>query len=43
MTPEVKAAIRTTIDYLDQLMEQQPNRQVADASNLLEELLAGEV
>lgn len=42
MTDEVKTAMRTVIEYLDEKMQEAPNRKLADASNLLEDLLAEE-
>lgn len=38
MTDEVKKAMRITIDYLDGLMEAEPNQELANISNYLEEM-----
>lgn len=43
MTAEQKKAMRTTIDYLDSLMEQNPSRELADTSNYLENLYQEEI
>lgn len=38
MTAEQKLKLRKGIDMLDAIMEKTPNQELADASNLLEEL-----
>lgn len=43
MTEEQKTALRTTIDYLDSLMEKAPNRELADVSNYLENMYQEEI
>lgn len=42
MSEELKQAMRKVIDYLDAKMEKAPNRQLADVSNYLEQLLQNE-
>ncbi len=37
---ETREAMRKTIDYLDELMQENPSRELADASNLLEDELS---
>lgn len=38
MTEDQLSALRTVIDYLDEQMNEQPNRELADVSNYLENI-----
>lgn len=38
MTDEQKKALRVTIDYLDSIMRESPNRELTDVSNYLENM-----
>jgi hypothetical protein len=38
MSAEQLQALRTTIDYLDELMDESPSRELADISNYLEKI-----
>lgn len=42
MSDEVKKAMQTVVDYLDDKMREAPNRQLADVTNYLAELLEKE-
>lgn len=39
MSDELKKAMRMVVDYLDEQMRNAPNRELADVSNYLENLL----
>lgn len=43
MTDKQKKALRVTIDYLDSLMKENPNRELADVSNYLENMYQKEI
>lgn len=39
MDSETKAHVQATVDYLDDLMDEAPSRELADTSNYLQALL----